>query len=137
MSQPFCPDASYRSVLPAEPSSASIAREAASELLRGCPRELVDTVTLLASELVTNAILHTGAPLELRIVVGSPAGVRIEVSDGVPEPPVLDGGGDGEEGQRGLLLTDALAAQWGWEPRPAGKTVWCEVAMGQPQPGHQ
>ncbi len=45
---------------------------------------------------------------------------------GTPALPGLHG--------RGLFLVDALAARWGSEQTPTGKTVWCEVTAPKPTP---
>jgi anti-sigma regulatory factor (Ser/Thr protein kinase) len=95
-----------------------------------------DAATLLTSELVTNAIVHTAS--------GSPDGsvtvVVVDVSDGVLIEVIDDGSGgtpvvksdllaaDGH----GLYLVQQLAAQWGYLRDPAGTTVWFHLAAGRP-----
>ncbi len=87
---------------------------------------LEDSVSLLVTELVTNALVHTDGParLELRRHDGA---VRVLVTDSssrVPRPrPVVDGA----TGGRGLLVVGALAMGWGVEPSGEGKTVWADV----------
>ncbi|MEN2419955.1 ATP-binding protein [Streptomyces rimosus] len=97
----------------------------------GADEPLAETLILLISELVTNAVVHTGTPAELRMcfsgsgaVVGT---VRVEVADRsarAPRPRRADG--DDTNG-RGLELVDGLADRWGWRPEGAGKSIWCEV----------
>src|SRR6266568_886963 len=55
--------------------------------------------------------------------------VRIEVHDSsrVPLPPTCRRDAEDETG-RGLLVVAALAENWGWQPEPFGKVVWCELA---------
>lgn len=82
---------------------------------------------LLASELVTNALLHTDDDAVLTAVV-DPGGLRVEVRDFVarrPEPhtPVTD---DDTHG-RGLLLVQSLADTWGVRSHGVGKSVWFEL----------
>lgn len=93
---------------------------------------LVETLVLLVSELVTNAVVHTGCAAVLRlslpgaVVVGEGI-VRLEVTDRSPSAPVprcMDGGATGG---RGLALVDGLADRWGWSTDGAGKRVWCEL----------
>lgn len=85
----------------------------------------VDTVVLMASELVTNAIRHAQTPFEL-LVDATDHSVKVTVVDHDPEhsPEVRDPGPDDTNG-RGLLIVRDLASHWGSEPRgEADKAVW-------------
>ncbi|MCU1353657.1 MAG: putative anti-sigma regulatory factor, serine/threonine protein kinase [Acidimicrobiales bacterium] len=89
--------------------------------------ELVDTVTLLVSELVTNVVLHAHTACELRMEMGDR--LRVEVRDGsrsAPEPrtPFNLEAGSG----RGMVLIDALSDAHGTVIETDGKRVWFEVA---------
>jgi len=110
------------------PTSAGIARKFIGTTLSawGCD-EIVDLVTLLVSELVTNAVLHARSDLELHIASGHHL-VRIEVSDGSTLTPVIRAHDDDAMTGRGLALVDQLASSWGVTPHDGGKTVWFEVA---------
>src|SRR4051812_24887808 len=69
-------------------SAARQARRLVHELLDGSDDELVEGVRLVASELVTNVILHTDDGGSLRVVDPRPRGpVRIEVADRDHRPP--------------------------------------------------
>jgi serine/threonine-protein kinase RsbW len=116
-------------VLPAEPESASRARRLVErELGRVCDPEVVEVASLLATELVANAVRH--ARTSMRFGVGCEGGrVRIEVEDGSPAMPVRREPSVAAVDGRGLLLVDRLAAAWGAEPRPAGKVVWLELTL--------
>lgn len=103
----------------------------------GDDEPLAETLILLISELVTNAVVHTGCPAVLRMLFGS-AGevgtVRVEVADASGCPPrPRHAEGDDTNG-RGLELVDGLADRWGWQPEGAGKQIWCEVDSGVPLP---
>ncbi|GAA2458572.1 ATP-binding protein [Streptomyces lavendulocolor] len=94
---------------------------------------LAETLVLLISELVTNAVVHTGCPAVLRMLFGAGAGtaqpgtVRVEVADTSARPPrPRHADGDDTNG-RGLELVDGLADRWGWQREGAGKSIWCEV----------
>ncbi|MFR9798305.1 ATP-binding protein [Streptomyces sp. MS06] len=95
---------------------------------------LVDVAELLATELVTNAVRHTGGPAALR-VCWSAGVLRIGAWDADPGPPQpprpLEPAVDLEEG-RGMALVRACADVWGWQPSARfgsrGKYVWCELA---------
>ncbi|HEY6744579.1 MAG TPA: ATP-binding protein [Mycobacteriales bacterium] len=93
------------------------------------PRGLVELTVLLASELVTNAVVHGRGPIQLLLVEDGDR-LRVEVTDAEPRLP--DGPGkpaEHDEGGRGLLILDRLADRWGSHPRrpPPGKVVWFEV----------
>jgi anti-sigma regulatory factor (Ser/Thr protein kinase) len=94
--------------------------------------EDVQTVQLVVSELVTNAVLH--APESPRITLDllmTGGAVRVMVSDHSPRAPqrrIHPTPWSTERG-RGVELVDALASRWGTEPRgSAGKTVWCDLS---------
>ncbi len=84
---------------------------------------------LLASELVSNAVLHGAPPIGLSIQL-SPGGdsVRVEVHDGSPQLPPARAPEISQvrEHGRGLQIVDTLAAAWGSRPGEAsgGKTSW-------------
>ncbi|MFF4318381.1 ATP-binding protein [Streptomyces sp. NPDC001568] len=93
--------------------------------------EETEDALLLVSEAVTNACLHAGGPREL-VLRHAPGRLRVEVSDGNPEPPSpRPASGRSRPGGHGLVLLGRLAKGWGWEPSAdgrGGKTVWLEVA---------
>ena len=84
-----------------------------------------DTVELLVSELVTNAVCYTEGEVRLTIRGGVDQ-VRVEVSDTSPSLPAIRM--TTLEGGRGLRHVDALADRWGADSRVDGKTVWFEVS---------
>ncbi|CAM5708579.1 ATP-binding protein [Streptomyces aurantiogriseus] len=94
---------------------------------------LADTAELLASELVSNAVLHTKGPAGLRVRYRDGI-LRIGAWDTDPEPPEPPGESeelaDAENG-RGFALVRACADVWGWQPLSRlghrGKLVWCDL----------
>ena len=117
-----------RATLSADPQQVAEARRLVAGYLRDRGEEDGEVAVLLVSELVTNAILHGRAPLELRAHAAG-AGVRVEVHDHEPSrPPVLRHDEDlTEPGGRGLQLVDTLADRWGWAENDNGKVVWFEL----------
>ncbi|WP_405715555.1 MULTISPECIES: ATP-binding protein [unclassified Streptomyces] len=96
---------------------------------------LAETLILLISELVTNAVVHTGCPAVLRMLfglTGSAGTVRVEVADSSCRPPQQRHAAGEDTNGRGLELVDGLADRWGWQPEGAGKRIWCEVDRGAP-----
>lgn len=98
----------------------------------GADEPLADTLILLISELVTNAVVHTGCPAVLRMLFGSDhcperETVRVEVADVSNRPPRPRHADKDETGGRGLELVDGLADRWGWEREGEGKQIWCEI----------
>jgi anti-sigma regulatory factor (Ser/Thr protein kinase) len=117
--------------LPPEPSSASRARELAREQLGPAyPRDTLDAVALLVTELVTNAILHARTPLLLTLEPRD-GHVRIRVEDGSQQQPALQRYASDAVTGRGLALVEQLASSWGVDVTPSGKAVWCEVPVSE------
>ena len=105
------------------------ARRFVTEALTGYDEEgdLTDAVTLLVSELVTNAVVHAGSDVEVMVRLTSTV-ARIEVTDASADSPVPRDAAHDEDSGRGLALVGSLARRWGVRPAPGGgKTVWFEV----------
>jgi anti-sigma regulatory factor (Ser/Thr protein kinase) len=122
-----------------EPEQVSLVRKFIVRTLdvAGLPGIDSDAATLLTSELVTNALLHTdsGRPGGSVTVVirGLPEGILVEVVDeGSAGTPVVKDDALAGEGQ-GLYLVQQMAAQWGYLRDNAGTTVW--FYLPAPPPG--
>jgi anti-sigma regulatory factor (Ser/Thr protein kinase) len=91
--------------------------------------ELAECAELGVSELVTNALLHATAPIQVR-VRGTREHPRVEVRDGSRERPLLPTGAPDEEDDllltfgRGLSIVARCSDAWGAEIEVDGKTVW-------------
>ncbi|ADI11903.1 putative protein phosphatase [Streptomyces bingchenggensis BCW-1] len=117
--------------LPAEPAVVARARKnATDQLVAWGLDEAVFTTELVVSELVTNAIRHAQAPIQLRLI--HDRDLICEVSDGSSTAPHLRRARVFDEGGRGLLLVAQLARRWGTRHGPTGKTIWAEQALPDP-----
>ncbi|MFD5034229.1 SpoIIE family protein phosphatase [Streptomyces sp. NPDC058220] len=114
--------------LPREPRSVGRARELArAQLLTWDLEPLVDTVELLVSELVTNAMRYGEGEIRLRLLRDRT--LVCEVWDAGLVQPRRRRARDTDEGGRGLQLVGLLSAAWGSRRTPRGKTVWFELAL--------
>ncbi|MFH8475563.1 ATP-binding protein [Streptomyces sp. NPDC018000] len=99
----------------------------------GWPRdgERTDAVALVVAELAANAVMHgrlDGRGFRLGLALLPSGRLRIEVTDPCGER-LPSASREAVEGGRGLVIVDALAADWGVHPYPpSGKTVWAEVS---------
>jgi anti-anti-sigma factor len=92
---------------------------------RAAAGELVERAELLASELVTNALVHARTDVRLRLSLRDRR-LHIGVHDGGRRLLRLVGGGPEAEAGRGLLLVERLSRAWGvYRPPEGGKVVWC------------
>jgi len=115
---------SARRTLPATPTSVAEARLLVRDLLCAQGRaDLVDTATLLVSELVTNSLLHAGTSVGLSAHVDRD-GLLVEVADDSPHAPVRREYAATAGTGRGLRMLESLVDDWGVVRRGDGKTVW-------------
>jgi anti-sigma regulatory factor (Ser/Thr protein kinase) len=105
-------------------------------------RDMADTVELVVSELVTNAVQasmdQSGRPRYngdgrldcVRVRLASDGTITlVEVWDENPGLPALTQTTDDDDSGRGLMLVDALSEQWGWDTSRHGgaKVVWALI----------
>ncbi|MEU6062268.1 ATP-binding protein [Streptomyces sp. NPDC047097] len=104
------------------------------------PDPLPAAVAAILTELLANAVRHGIPPLRATLTVRIPAGgrpvLRVEVADRGPGPDPArvrarwrHPSYDVATGGRGLVVVDALAADWGVVPGPTGHTVWAELPL--------
>ncbi len=112
------------------PQSASAARRLTRARLRlwGLPC-LAEVCELLVSELVGNAVRHTGAQTFGLAMRRRNGWLRVEVRDPSRALPCLLPVGDLDTSGRGLMLVDRLSGRWGVDLLPRGKTTWFEVRV--------
>ncbi|MFF6810927.1 SpoIIE family protein phosphatase [Streptomyces sp. NPDC012403] len=102
-----------------------------------------DDVTLIASELVTNAVVHAGTEVRLTCGLEEATGALVvEVADQHPSRAPRGNEPEGSpydtpEYGRGLRLVAALCESWGITYRPGTKTVWARLAAGGCTAGDQ
>jgi PAS domain S-box-containing protein len=111
-----------------QPRSVAEARRRVRLLLTDAHREdLVDSCTLLVSEMVTNALLHAGTTIDLKAVLGAD-GVRVEVGDGSAHLPSRRRYATTAGTGRGLQMLESMVDDWGVTRHRHGKTVWFELS---------
>ncbi|WP_344368483.1 SpoIIE family protein phosphatase [Streptomyces indiaensis] len=101
--------------------------------------EEADTVLLVVSELVTNALVHTQGAVRVELTLAADR-LRVTVGDSSPRAPAKPVVVDWEStGGRGLFLVEAVSAAWGSVPVGGGKQVWSEIVVTRrgPEPGEE
>jgi anti-sigma regulatory factor (Ser/Thr protein kinase) len=113
--------------LPAHPASAGAARQHVKAVIHARNLDIDDYVAaLLASELVTNALMHglrEDGTIQL-VITTAESWMRVTVHDCSPSVPVLMHTPLDAEDGRGLTLLDNLAASWGFQRSASGKAVY-------------
>lgn len=119
--------------LASEPDAPSLARNLVSDAcLAWQMQPLLHAARLLMSELVTNAVEHTGS--RLVVTVGRRGrGMHLTVADLLSTPPRMvrlarpRHGMPLDERGRGLQTVTAIATAWGSLPTRSGKIVWATL----------
>jgi anti-sigma regulatory factor (Ser/Thr protein kinase) len=115
--------------LPAEPASVGRARRCVGDMLALWDCDDPDQLAvLLTSEVVSNAVRYAHRDIRVDVAVDGVV-VRVATTDDDPALPQLMTVGSDATSGRGLSLVDAVAARWGVDPDPTGKTVWFEVVL--------
>ncbi|MEU6721792.1 ATP-binding protein [Nonomuraea sp. NPDC046802] len=121
--------------LHAEPSAPAQARhKVLAQLQRWYPglgSDAADGLLLVASELVTNSVVHAG---EGKITVTLRIEGRhayLEVQDGSTAEPRVREPAEGQENGWGLFLVETLSSAWGSTPLHDGKKVWALMPLAE------
>jgi anti-sigma regulatory factor (Ser/Thr protein kinase) len=124
-----------RLTIQARPEMVGAARSFVATAL-GQADPATDVAVLLASEVVTNAVLHSnsrraGGTVTITAVEAG-GGARIEVADEGSERSIPEVKGPGcVSGGHGLLLVQTLADRWGYVRDESGTTVWFWLVRGR------
>ncbi|MET7618337.1 SpoIIE family protein phosphatase [Streptomyces sp. NPDC005408] len=118
-------DVAYWFLEPEDSAPGRARRLARRALARWNLEDLSDSVELLVSEVVTNAVRYAERPVTLRLLRTEV--LRCEVGDDSPQLPRQRRARDTDEGGRGLFLVNRLARRWGATRLSTGKVVWFEV----------
>ncbi|WP_327719164.1 SpoIIE family protein phosphatase [Streptomyces sp. NBC_00490] len=118
-------DVAYWFLEPEDAAPGRARRLARRALSRWGLEDMSDSVELLVSEVVTNAVRYASRPVTLRLLRTDV--LRCEVGDDVPQLPRLRQARATDEGGRGLYLVNKLARRWGATRLSTGKVVWFEL----------
>ncbi|MFE7427724.1 ATP-binding protein [Streptomyces sp. NPDC014735] len=116
--------------LPSRPESAAHARRLTSHVVLrqwALSPQIAEYAVLLVSELVGNAVRHTGARVFGLRMLRRRGWIRIEVRDPSRGLPCLMPVRETDVSGRGLFLVDKLSDRWGVDLLPRGKTTWFEM----------
>ncbi|MFE4756577.1 ATP-binding protein [Streptomyces mirabilis] len=127
----------HRFVLAGEEREVSLARRKVVDKVRawGVPLndDTADAIRLVASELITNAVVHGEGPVTVALY-HRPGRLVIDVLDDNPAAPQASCAQVDDESGRGLELVELLASRCAWEPVGQGKRVWAEIAIPKAAP---
>ncbi|MEV4433891.1 ATP-binding protein [Streptomyces sp. NPDC049585] len=118
--------------LPSRPQSAAGARRLAQLVVQrhwGLSERTAEHAVLLVSELVGNAVRHTGARFFGLRMLRRRGWLRIEVRDPSRGLPCLLPVREMDTSGRGLFLVDTLSDRWGVDLLARGKTTWFEMRV--------
>lgn len=118
--------------LPSRPESAATARRLAQVVVLrqwALGPKTAEDVVLLVSELVGNAVRHTGARVFGLRMRRRRGWLRVEVRDPSRGLPCLMPVQEMDISGRGLFLVEKLSDRWGVDLLPRGKTTWFEMRV--------
>lgn len=119
---------SAETTLPARPTSVGAARRLLVETLDEWELQGLEyDASVVLSELTTNAVLHAGTDVTVKISFHDRV-LTLEVRDGSPKLPMSSRFNPTAATGKGLVLVEALATEWGVRAEPTGKTIWATFA---------
>ncbi|GII76965.1 hypothetical protein Sru01_19470 [Sphaerisporangium rufum] len=96
---------------------------------------VLDDVLLLLSEVLTNAVVHSRSGEEesgrvtVRVVwIGEAVYIAVTDAGSPDRRPAVRAAALDDDGGRGLLLVETIAASWGSHAEAAGRSVWFSVS---------
>jgi hypothetical protein len=121
---------SHETVLPPEPSSASLARDfVCMQLIEHEMLYLVEDIRLVASEFATIAMVHTHASFTLKLQRLNDV-VRLTVVEGSPPLPVRASAKTIDSSRQSLSVVEVVSQSWGMDPNPAGtRSLWASFTV--------
>ncbi len=127
----------YQVVLPPSPRSVGVARWLIGEWCapwvnaHELAEDTVESALLLASEVVTNAVIHGDGMVHVAVSRLNGSALRVEVSDAGGGMPLVNGQRPDAESGRGMAMVELLSSRWGTDlgVGPLGKTVWFELPI--------
>lgn len=96
--------------------------------VRSVSDAVADTLELIVSELITNAVRAGCVEVHLRLRF-EPDCVVVGVSDDAPGRPVEQRPSPDSPTGRGLMIIAAVAHDWGFDEFENGKQVWARVRL--------
>ena len=119
-----------------EAASAALVRHSIADDLAGLavPRESIDDVVLVASELVGNAVVHTACRPSDDLAISwdlEGQAVVVRVADCSVDEPQPRHTNESDRSGRGLAIVAAIAADWGVLRSAVGKQVWARVPISR------
>lgn len=107
-----------RTTLPVSVSTPATARAFARDAVQQAQAtERAEDLTLLVSELVTNAVVGGSENVVIDLTV-DPAASHVEVVAGSANGTLVD---------HGLVLVSRLATKWGVRPAERGTAIWADL----------
>jgi anti-sigma regulatory factor (Ser/Thr protein kinase) len=118
--------------VPRRPDSVPAARAFLTRLLDGWGVEdsVIDDASLLASELMTNAVRHGSGVVRLQVETEE-GRLHVAVHDDLDKTPVVNHASVASPGGRGMWIVESIARDWGTDVDgdAPGKTVWFELTI--------
>ena len=132
-----------RCVLPPAAGSVRAGRYFVAEVLARWKLDRhLDTATLLASEVVANAVVHAATTCVVDVRIDDDRGELVVAVTDYGHGPVLCSIEESglamlleepdleSESGRGLVIVATCADRWGIDPSPRGNTVWFALSLG-------